>query len=44
MLLVFGVKIILSVHKMGSNNNDILDRFSIVDKFVQIPINTLHLK
>ena len=29
--------------KMGSNNNDIPDRLSIVDKYVQIAINKLHL-
>ena len=29
--------------KMGSNNNDIPDRLSIVDKDVQIAINKLHL-
>ena len=29
--------------KMGSNNNDILDGLSIVDKYVQIAINKLHL-
>ena len=28
---------------MGSNNNDILDELSIVDKYVQIAINKLHL-
>ena len=27
---------------MGSINNDILDEFSIVDKYVQITINILH--
>ena len=27
---------------MGSLNNDILDEFSIVDKYVQITINILH--
>ena len=29
--------------KMGSNNNDIPDGLSIVDKYVQIAINKLHL-
>ena len=29
--------------KMGSNNNDILVGLSIVDKYVQIDINKLHL-
>ena len=29
--------------KMGSNNNDIPDRLSIVDKYVQITINKLYL-
>ena len=29
--------------KMGSNNNAILDRLSIVDKYVQITTNKLHL-
>ena len=28
---------------MGSNNNDIPDGLSIVDKYVQIAINKLHL-
>ena len=28
---------------MGSNNNDILDGLSIVDKYVQIAMNKLHL-
>ena len=28
--------VLLSVHQMGSNNNDILDRLSIVDKYIQI--------
>ena len=27
---------------MGSINNDILDEFSIADKYVQITINILH--
>ena len=27
---------LLSVHQMGSSNNDILDRLSIVNKYVQI--------
>ena len=31
--------VLLSVDQMGSNNNDILDRLSIVDKNVQITIN-----
>ena len=34
---------LLSLHQKGSNNNDILDRLSIVDKYVQIAINKLHL-
>ena len=29
--------------KMVSNNNDIPDRLSIVDKYVKIAINKLHL-
>ena len=29
--------------KKGSNNNDILDGLSVVDKYVQIAINKLHL-
>ena len=29
--------------KMGSNNNDIPDGLSVVDKYVQIAINKLHL-
>ena len=29
--------------KKGSNNNDILDRLSVLDKYVQIAINKLHL-
>ena len=28
---------------MVSNNNDILDALSIIDKYVQIAINKLHL-
>ena len=28
---------------MGSNNNNILDGLPIVDKYVQIAINKLHL-
>ena len=28
---------------MGSNNNDILDGLSIVDEYVQIAMNKLHL-
>ena len=36
------LKLLLSVHQMGSINNDILDEFSIVDKYVQITINILH--
>ena len=34
---------LLSVHQKGSNNNDILDRLSIVDKYVQIATNKLLL-
>ena len=29
--------------KMGSNNNDILEGLSIIDKYVQITINKLNL-
>ena len=31
--------VLLSVDQMGSNNNDILEGLSIVDKYVQIALN-----
>ena len=35
--------ILLKDSNMGSNNNDILDRLCIVDKYVQIAVNKLYL-
>ena len=35
--------LLLSYTKMGSNNNDIPDGLPVIDKYVQIAINKLHL-